>query len=212
MTTRSKQALAVTDQSEALGLYLEALFRHPQSVDQEVNPQTPSTGNQSVDQTKTITRVGTRSAWTRQAFQTLFIDIGGMEIAVPMEATSGICKYPDHLTQLPAMPPWIDGVFKVHGQHIKVVNGRRLLMNQHSGHFETDPQYRPEFIVRIGDGGWGLACQSADRAIMLEPEQVRWSSDNRRRRWVLGIIRQHLCALLDVEEFVHYLETGANSL
>lgn len=212
MTTLSKQAAAVSDQSEALGLYLEALFRQPQSVEQEADQQTLlSTGNQPVDQTKIITRKDTRPAWTRQAFQTLFIDIGGMEIAIPMEGMCGIRKYPDQLTQLPNMPPWIDGVFKAHGQHIKVVNGRRLLMNQNSGLFETDLQYRPEFIVQIGDGRWGLACQSEDRAIKLEPEQVRWSGDNRRRRWVLGIIRKHLCALLDVEEFVRYLETGANS-
>ena len=39
---------------------------------------------------------------------------------------------------------------------------------------------KPEFIVQIGDGRWGLACHSADRVVMLEPDQVRWSGTERR--------------------------------
>lgn len=230
----------VSDQTEALGLYLEALFREQPETDLEekkvdVVTEVPSAeidqkkdqeSDQKVDQDldqkldqKPDQKIKPeliddgRPEWARESFQTLFVDIDGMSIALPMTAMSGIKTYPDQLNQIPNSVSWIDGSFQSRGKNIQVVNTRKLFLL--SSNREIDPKEevkKPEFIVQIGDGRWGLACHSADHAVMLEPDQVRWSGAERRRPWLLGMVKEHLCALLDGDELIKYLDDGAKPL
>ena len=219
MSTIVEEEAKVSNQTEALGLYLEALFR-PQdeieeivktAVKEETVPEVDQAFEQIIDAQPKVEIDGCPE-WAQQTFQTLFIDIDGMDIAIPMEMMSGIRKYPDNLTQFPNSAPWIDGTFQLHGTNTQVVNARKLfLLSNDRVIDENEELKKPEFIVQIGDGRWGLACHSADRALMLEPEQVRWSGSERRRPWLLGMIKEHLCALLDGEEFIKHLDNGAKA-
>ncbi len=216
MSTTLEQPVKVSDQTEALGLYLEALFREqPETeiVEEQISPAAVSVETEQIEETVEKILLDGQPDWAEKAFQTLFIDIDGMDIAIPMEAMSGIRKYPDQLSQLPNTASWVDGVFKSHGQNIQVVNARKLFQLSNNGEVDGNEELKkPEFIVQIGDGRWGLACHSADRAEMLEPDQVRWSGENRRRPWMLGMIKKHLCALLDGDEFIKYLDDGAKPI
>ena len=211
MNTSLKQQVKVSDQTEALGLYLEALFRE-QPVVEDVQPEIAVEVIEQTEKAPKDINDG-RPTWAEQAFQTLFIDIDGMDIAIPMSAMSGIRKYPESLGQIPDAPSWVDGTFESHGTNIQVVNARRLFLSSNNREIDAEEETnKPEFIVQIGDGRWGLACHSADRAVMLEPDQVRWSGSERRRLWLLGMIKEHLCALIDGEEFINYLDSGAKPL
>jgi len=213
MSTTLERQVKVSDQTEALGLYLEGLFREQPEIVEEPIAVEITTAVEEEEQPEEIQESALQDgqpAWAEKAFQTLFIDIDGMDIAIPMEAMSGIRKYPEQLTQFPNTASWIDGTFKSHGQNIQVVNARKLFLLSNNREVDSDEELKqPEFIVQIGDGRWGLACHSADRAVMLEPDQVRWSGANRRRPWMLGMIKEHLCALLDGGEFIKYLDDGA---
>lgn len=216
MSTTLEQPVKVADQTEALGLYLDALFREQpetETVEDQITPTTiVEVEAEQVEEVVKSTLLDGRPEWAEKAFQTLFIDIDGMDIAVPMEAMSGIRKYPDQLTQIPNSASWIEGTFKSHGQNIQVVNARKLFLLSSNRKIDTEEELKkPEFIVQMGDGRWGLACHSADRAVMLEPDQIRWSGAERRRPWLLGMIKEHLCALLDGDEFIKYLDNGAKN-
>jgi len=216
MTTTLQRPVKVSDQTEALGLYLEGLFREqPEAVEEPIAVEiaTAVVETEQPENIQESTLQDGQPAWAENAFQTLFIDIDGMDIAIPMEAMSGIRKYPEQLTQFPNTASWIDGTFKSHGQNIQVINARKLFQLSQNREIDAGEKLKkPEFIVQIGDGRWGLACHSADRAIMLEPNQVRWSGSERRRPWLLGMIKKHLCALLDGEEFIKYLDNGAKTV
>lgn len=233
MSTLVKQEEKVSNQTEALGLYLDALFREQPEVDQSSVIEAPITApavqivtavsipENTVMQTDLepeealapIELADGQPEWAAEAFQTLFIDIDGMDIAIPMEAMSGIRKYPEHLTQIPNSAEWVDGTIQLRGVNIQVVNARKLFLLSNNREIDDAEELKtPEFIVQIGDGRWGLACHSADRALMLEPDQVRWSGSERRRPWLLGMIKEHLCALLDGDEFIKYLDGGAKSV
>ncbi len=215
-----KQEVKVLDQTEVLGLYLDALFReHPEHTVEEkkieVDVSVKEDEQALVDELKPepIILSDGQPEWAQKAFQTLFIDIDGMNIALPMEAMSGIRVYPDQLNQIPNSAPWIEGTFNLRGTNIQVVNARRLFLLTNNRALDPEEDLKkPEFIVQIGDGRWGLACHSADRALMIEPDQVRWSGAVRRRPWLLGMIKEHLCALLDGDEFIKYLDEGAKPL
>lgn len=205
--TLDKQ-LKISDQTEALGLYLEELFQQqPEKEIQEALSETHvSARTVKTDEIPQEKNSDGRPEWACQAFKTLFLEIDGMELAIPMEAMSGIRKYPDQLNQQSDSVPWIDGTLQLEETTMQVVNARKLFLL--SNNREIDPQEqlkKPEFIVQMGDGKWGLACHSADRATMLEPDQVRWSGSERRRPWLLGMIKKHLSVLLDGDEFIKYL-------
>ncbi len=217
MSTILEGQVKISDQREALSLYLEGLFHEqPETaiVEDQIAPETiTKVDTEQAEEVAENTLLDGQPEWAEKAFQTLFIDIDGMDIAIPMEAMSGIRKYPDELTQLPNTASWVDGTFKSHGQSIQVVNARKLFLLSNNREVDGDEELKaPEFIVQIGDGRWGLACHSADRAVMLEPEQVRWSGAERRRPWMLGMIKEHLCALLDGDEFIKYLDDGAKPI
>lgn len=194
------QTTKLSDQTEALGLYLEGL------LSKSVPFFTEETAELEVE---SIALPEGRLAWTADPFQVLFIDIYGMEIAIPMSSIGGIRQYPEQLTQMPNKAPWVDGVYQFHQDKIQVINAHRLLMPDHYTDNQADlASEKPAFIVQIGDGRWGLACRSAERAVMLNPDQIRWSGADRKRRWILGMIKEYLCALLDVDEFITHLEQG----
>ncbi|MFK8068210.1 MAG: chemotaxis protein CheW [Gammaproteobacteria bacterium] len=215
-----KQDVKVLDQTEALGLYLDALFREHPEAEVEEKKVEAELSVKDYEQALTeelkpdpIILSDGQPEWAAKAFQTLFIDIDGMSIALPMEAMSGIRTYPDLLNKLPNSAPWIEGTFNLRGTNIQVVNARSLFLLTNNRALDPEEDLKkPEFIVQIGDGRWGLACHSADRALMIEPDQIRWSGKARRRPWLLGMIKEHLCALLDGDEFIKYLDEGAPPL
>lgn len=219
IATREKKT-HVQDQQEALGLYLQALFLPPE-VETETLVETETetavaetiTTDVPVKETNTISDQAlskqTNTAlpdWAQDEFQILFIDIDGMEIAIPMDRMSGVREYPEQLTQMPNQAAWVDGVVTLHQQQIQVVNTQQLLMPQRREEMGT---YAPEYIVQLGNSRWGLACKLAKKSMSLRADQVRWSGADRRRLWVLGMVKKHLCALIDVDAFIQQLDNGA---
>ena len=213
MSMTLERPAKVFDQAEALGLYLDDLFcEQPKTVEEQniVKLATPIVAETEAEEIVEKILADGQPEWAEKAFQTLFIDIDGMDVAIPMNIMSGIRKYPDQLTQVPDAAPWIDGTLQHYDAHIQVVNARKLFLSSNHGEVDAEEELKkPDFIVQIGNGNWGLACHSADRAIMLKPDQVRWSGAERRRPWMLGMIKKHLCILLDGDEFIKYLDSGA---
>jgi purine-binding chemotaxis protein CheW len=208
LINRATQITKVSDQTDALSLYLEGLLSKSAPVVTE-----ETTELEVAPPVESPALAEGRPAWTADPFQVLFIDIYGMEIAIPMSSMSGIRQYPEQLMQMPNQAPWVDGVYQYHQNNIQVIDAHRLLIPEHYTENQLDQvddvaSEKPAFIVQIGDGRWGLACRSAERAVMLNPDQVRWSGSDRKRRWILGMIKEHLCALLDVDEFITHLEQG----
>ena len=206
MSSASDQTDKVQDQTEALGLYLEALFTAPSVMKELLSDEVVDVS----EHVENHLQQDGRPKWAYQAFQTLFIEIDEMDIAIPMGVMSGIRKYPQELEQSSDCAPWVDGIFQLQGSSIQIVNTRRLFLLSNDRQIETEKTFKkPEFIVQIGDGRWGLACHRADRVNMLEPEQVHWSRLDRKRSWLLGMIKEYRCPLLDGDEFISYLDSGA---
>jgi purine-binding chemotaxis protein CheW len=68
-----------------------------------------------------------------------------------------------------------------------------------------------QYVIMLGKSSWGLACEKLVNTISLEQDDVKWRSSEGKRPWLAGLIKQHMCALLDVEAMIALLAKGAAS-
>ena len=50
------------------------------------------------------------------------------------------------------------------------------------------------------------------KAASKQQMDIKWRSSKTKRRWLLGIVTDHMCALLDTGEFVSMLKTGDDNI
>jgi purine-binding chemotaxis protein CheW len=89
------------------------------------------------------------------------------------------------------------GVLPYHGRQMVVVDSVQLLMPDESDE-EQATRGRGSHILVIGDGRWGLACDSLAKPVILHKDEVQWGGQNPERSWAIGTVIDRLCVLLDV--------------
>lgn len=138
-------------------------------------------------------------------FQILLFNVAGITLAVSLEKLDGILEWSDDVTPMPNSSPWFLGLLAERGVQIKVIDTGMLVVPSkfRSNHRREDMQK----IILIGNGKWGLACDSVSEVITLQRDKVRWRGDNSKRPWLAGTVVDHMCALLDVEKFVELLSS-----
>lgn len=143
--------------------------------------------------------------WAREPFQALLFEVAGLTLAVPLVELSGILEWSSEVTEMPGRSPWFLGLLAERGEQIKIVDPAVIVV---------PAKFRPpgyveeiEKIILVGESKWGLACRSVSEVINLTPDAVRWRGDKSMRPWLAGTVIQHMCALLDVEQFVELLRS-----
>ncbi len=151
-----------------------------------------------------------RPAWARQPFQIMLFKVAGLTLAVPLETLSGVVEWPERLTEMPGHADFYLGILQHLGNSVPVVDTARLVFPQErlAELDAQDPVARCRRIVLINGGRWGLACEAVEEVVTLSPEQVRWRTQRTRRRWLLGTVIDHMCALLDTDAFAEKLASG----
>ena len=107
---------------------------------------------------------------------------------------------------MPGHSPWFLGLLASRGRQVKVVDTAAVLVPER--YRAADYQARLGKILLFGDGEWGLACQAVEEVIMLEHERVRWRGEGNRQPWLTGTVVDHMCALLDADEFTKLLSSN----
>lgn len=144
-------------------------------------------------------------------FQAMLFRVAGLTLAVPLEELGGVIEFdPDELTEMPGHADFYLGLVTHLGKSVPVVDTARLVfppekLQQLTG---DDPLKRVRRVVLIDEGRWGLACDEVDEVITLSKDEVRWRSNRTRRRWLLGTVIQHMCALVDTGAFATKLTEG----
>jgi len=142
-------------------------------------------------------------------FQALFFSVAGLKVALPLKELGGIHKITT-LNTLPRKPAWYKGVMLYREQKINVVNTAMWVMQE-----KYDQQLAEtlnyQYVIMLGKSSWGLACESLVNTVALEQDDVKWRATEGKRPWLAGLIKQHMCALLDVEAMIALLAQGAGS-
>ncbi len=201
----------------ALGDYLDALFRPVQEVVVEELPQTEDRASPAEELVRSlqeepapVPEASAAPAPAGSRLQLLLLDLGGLRLAVPLEALSSIHRLPEKLTRVPHQQPWLLGVYDHHGVKVAAVDTFGLVVPpSHRERLRQQHAEGPPVVVTVGGGRWGLVCHDTGTVLELERDEVKWRSDRSVRPWLAGTVKSELCALLDVEAFVQWLEQGA---
>lgn len=166
----------------------------------KVNAQTPPPA---------IPVVVEEKSYRQGKFQALFFEVAGLKVALPLKDLGGIHKI-QTINTLPGKPDWYKGVMLFREQKINVVDSAKWVMpEKYDQQLAEKLDY--QYVIMLGKSNWGLACEALINTVSLEQDDVKWRAAEGKRPWLAGLIKQHMCALLDVDAMIALLAQGAGS-
>jgi purine-binding chemotaxis protein CheW len=141
-------------------------------------------------------------------FQAMFFDVAGLTVAVPLIELGGIHNS-DKVTALMGKPKWFKGVMLRRDEKINVVDTALWVMPEKCDEkllSALDYQY----IIMLNDSAWGLTAENLVDTVTLKQEDVKWLDSSSKRPWLAGLVKDRMCALLDVDSLIKLLEKGVN--
>nr|WP_178114837.1 CheW domain-containing protein [Pseudomonas saliphila] len=163
-----------------------------QTVEQEAPPQEPVAVAQS--------------EWRERPFEALLFDVGGLTLAVPLVSLGTIHSLESEITPLFGQPDWFLGILPTPGGNLKVLDTARWVMPER---YVPELQNDLRFVISVQGHDWGMAVHGVSRSIKLNPEQIKWRSQQGKRPWLVGTVIEHMCALLDVSALASLLISHA---
>ncbi|MFT5594035.1 MAG: purine-binding chemotaxis protein CheW [Oceanicoccus sp.] len=144
--------------------------------------------------------------WAQEAFEVLLFDVCGLKLAVPMEALGKIIKVEHETNQLIGRPNWFIGAYIDHEQHLYVVDTAKYIMPE-KGFDLAEGGF--DYVIQLQRSKWSLACKKVHSTVRLQPDQVKWRSQQGKRQWLSGTVVDHMCALIHVDSLITLLEAEA---
>jgi purine-binding chemotaxis protein CheW len=136
--------------------------------------------------------------WAQSRFDVLLFQVSGLTLAVPLAALGQILPITHEVTSLFGQADWFMGLQQTSAGNIRIVNTAKFVMpERYDDAFVKNAKY----LVSINGVPWGLAVDSVNQPISLEPESVKWRTQRSQRPWLAGTVKQHMCALLDLPMF-----------
>ena len=141
-------------------------------------------------------------------FQAMFFEVAGLMIAVPLIELGGILNN-DKITSLMGKPDWFKGVMLHREDKISVVDTARWVMPEKCDEALISA-LNYQYIIMLSDSSWGLTAESLTDTVTLKQEDVKWLDTPNKRPWLAGLVKNRMCALLDVKSLIKLLEKGVN--
>lgn len=136
-----------------------------------------------------------RPQWAQSRFDVLLFKVSGLTLAVPLISLGQIQPLTDELTPLFGQADWFMGLQPTPAGKIRTVNTARFVMPER---YDENFLQTAKYVVSINGVPWGLAVDSVNQPITLMPDDIKWRGDRSKRPWLAGIIKEHMCALLDI--------------
>ena len=139
-------------------------------------------------------------------FQAMFFDVAGLMIAVPLIELGGIHNN-DKTTALMGKPDWFKGVMLYRDEKVNVVDTARWVMPEKCNDTLISAlDYK--YIIMLNNSSWGLMAEKLVDTRTLKQEDVKWLDSSDKRPWLAGLVKDRMCALLDVESLIKLLDKG----
>jgi purine-binding chemotaxis protein CheW len=236
MNHSSKQQGTLVDQQQALGVYLDALLREPEPVTQTAiqTPEAPVTvelAPRPVAAEATAPPVEAPAAapaavaatpppeldgppeWARNGkFQCLLFKVWGLTLSVPLVKLYGVLTWPESMTPVFGHARWFIGLARNQERNVQVMDTAHLVLPPHKlSALQAAEERNFHNIILIDEGRCGLACDEIGEVISLDADDVQWRSAQGKRPWLAGTVKQHMCALLEVDEFIRMIGSIRNA-
>ena len=147
----------------------------------------------------TYDRVPVIPDWGLQAFQVMVFKVGELSLAVPLVELAGVLEWPVSLQSTDKSHEMCLGTYRHEGQDIRVVDTARLVFSErdYQGLYLAGSSPRNTRIILINKGKLGLACDSVQEVINVQPTRIKWRSTQTRRQWLAGTMLEEMLAILD---------------
>lgn len=140
-------------------------------------------------------------------FQALFFKVAGLTLAVPLKSLGGIHTL-SKISPLIGKPRWFRGIMNERGAKLQAVDTARWVMPEKLTD-EVEEQISYEYMITLSDSNWGLLCEELVDSEPLQPDAIQWrNGPNQKRPWLAGVVRDRMCALLDVNALITLLDKG----
>lgn len=136
-----------------------------------------------------------RPQWAQKNFDVLLFQVSGLTLAVPLIALGQIQPLTDELTPLFGQADWFMGLLPTPSGKIRTVNTAKFVMPER---YDESFLKTAKYVISIDGVPWGLAVDSVNQPITLQPTDVKWRSERAKRPWLAGTVKDHMCALLDI--------------
>jgi purine-binding chemotaxis protein CheW len=136
-----------------------------------------------------------RPQWAQTRFDVLLFKVAGLTLAVPLISLGQIQPLTDELTPLFGQADWFMGLQPTPAGKIRTVNTAKFVMPER---YDDSFLQTAKYVMSIDGVPWGLAVDSVNQPITLQPEDVKWRGDRGKRPWLAGTVKDHMCALLDI--------------
>jgi purine-binding chemotaxis protein CheW len=142
-------------------------------------------------------------------FQVLLFEVAGMTLAVPLTELGGIHKI-DTVNPLFGKPEWFKGVLLHRDEKYNVVDSAKWIMPGKSAE-KLAESTKYQYLIVLGESGWGLGCESLVATESLLPDEVKWRNVEGSRPWLSGMVKKKMCALVNVQQLISMLNQGLSS-
>lgn len=142
-------------------------------------------------------------------FQALFFSVAGLKLAVPLKSLGGIHNWIEP-NSIFGKPAWYMGIMASRDVQLNVVDTARWVMPEKYDSLASALKY--QYMITLGSSNWGLACEQLVTTESLAPDDVQWRKESGGKRpWLAGVVREKMCAILDVDAMVAMLDQGLSS-
>ena len=142
-------------------------------------------------------------------FQALFFEVAGLTLAVPLTTLGGIHQI-EKIGPLFGKPDWFMGVMLYREAKLNVVDSAKWVMpEKYDENLAQSLNYR--YLIMLGESAWGLASEKLVNTVNLTTDDVKWRESTGKRPWLAGMVKEKMCALIDVEELISMLNKGLGS-
>ncbi len=146
--------------------------------------------------------------YRKGSFQAMFFDVAGLLVAVPLIELGGIHNI-DKVTSLMGKPDWFKGVMLYRDDKINVVDTALWVMPEKCNKTLLSA-LSYQYIIMLNNSRWGMMAENLVDTVTLQQDDVKWLDNNSRRPWLAGLVKDRMCALLDVDALIKMLDDGAN--
>lgn len=144
-----------------------------------------------------------------EPFQALFFEVAGLVLAVPLQELGGIHNL-EEISSLFGKPDWFLGVMVNREKKVNVVETARWVMpEKYTEKLKSELNYK--YLIMLGESNWGLAAEQLVTTEYIKPDDVKWRTHPGKRPWLLGTIKEKMCALLHVSDLIAMLDKGINA-
>lgn len=142
-------------------------------------------------------------------FQALFFEVSGLKLAVQLTELGGIHQL-EKVSPLFGKPDWFNGVMLHRDEKLSVVDTARWVMpEKYDEKLAESLNY--QYLIMLDDSCWGLACERIVTTAVLKPDDVKWRETTGKRPWLAGMVKEKMCALVNVQQLIAMLEQGQSS-